>query len=36
MTSTPRSDMRFASSWIVIVSGIVTSRTSFSFCSLSR
>ena len=30
MTSTPRSDMRFASSWIVIVSGIVTSRCSFS------
>src|SRR5436190_2246462 len=31
MTSTPRSDMRLASSWIVIVSGIVTSRTSFFF-----
>ena len=31
MTSTPRSDMRLASSWMVIVSGMVTSRTSFSF-----
>ena len=36
MTSTARSDMRLASSWMVIVSGIVTSRTIFSFCSLSR
>ena len=33
MTSTPRSDMRFASSWIVIVSGTVTSRCSFSLFS---
>ena len=30
MTSTPRSAMRLASSWMVITSGIVTSRTSFS------
>src|SRR5271157_3232382 len=36
MTSTARSAMRLASSWIVIVSGIVTSRTIFSFGSLSR
>ena len=33
ITSTARSDMRLASSWMVIVSGIVTSRDSFSFCS---
>ena len=35
MTSTARSDMRLASSWIVIASGIVTSRMSFSFGSLA-
>ena len=34
MTSTARSAMRLASSWMVIASGIVTSRTSFSFGSL--
>ena len=34
MTSTARSDMRLARSWMVIASGIVTSRTSFSFGSL--
>ena len=33
MTSTPRSDMRLASSWIVMVSGMMTSRMSFSFGS---
>src|SRR5204863_203490 len=32
--STARSAIRLASSWIVIASGIVTSRTSFSFGSL--
>src|SRR4029078_6928987 len=36
MTSTARSAMRLASSWMVIASGIVTSRTSFSFGSLLR
>src|SRR5579883_2551541 len=34
MTSTARSAMRLASSWMVIASGIVTSRTSFSLASL--
>ncbi len=34
MTSTARSDMRLARSWMVIASGIVTSRTNFSFGSL--
>ena len=33
MTSTARSDMRFASSWIVIVSGMMTSRMIFSLGS---
>ena len=33
ITSTARSDMRLASSAMVIVSGIVTSRDNFSFCS---
>ena len=33
MTSTARSVMRLASSWMVIASGMVTSRTSFSFGS---
>ena len=33
MTSTARSDMRLASSWILMASGITTSRTSFSFGS---
>ena len=33
MTSTARSAMRLASSWMVIASGIVTSRTSFSLGS---
>ena len=36
ITSTPRSAMRLASSWMVMVSGIVTSRTSFSLGSVSR
>src|SRR3984957_8374939 len=36
MTSTPRSAMRLASSWIVMVSGMITSRTSFSLGSVSR
>ena len=36
MTSTPRSDMRLASSWIVIVSGTVTSRDDFSFWLLAE
>ena len=36
ITSTARSDMRFASSWIVIVSGTMTSRASFSFGSAAR
>src|SRR3981081_2666889 len=35
ITSTARSAMRLASSWIVIASGIVTSRTSFSFGSFA-
>ena len=35
MTSTARSDMRLASSWMVIASGIITSRMSFSFGSLA-
>src|ERR1700682_1305745 len=34
MTSTARSDMRLASSWILMASGMITSRTSFSFGSL--
>ncbi len=34
MTSTARSDMRLASSWMVMASGITTSRISFSFGSL--
>ncbi len=33
MTSTARSDMRLASSWMVIVSGRMISRWSLSFCS---
>ena len=33
MTSTARSDMRLASSWMVIVSGSTISRAIFSFCS---
>src|SRR6266853_855914 len=33
MTSTARSDMRLASSWILMASGMMTSRTSFSFGS---
>ena len=33
ITSTPRSDMRLASSWMVMVSGRTTSRDNFSFCS---
>lgn len=33
MTSTARSDMRLASSWMVIASGMITSRISFSFGS---
>ena len=33
ITSTARSAMRLASSWMVMVSGMVTSRTSFSFGS---
>src|ERR1700689_4195063 len=33
MTSTARSDMRLASSWILMASGITTSRISFSFGS---
>ena len=32
MTSTPRSDMRLASSWMVMVSGSTTSRDKHSFC----
>ena len=35
ITSTARSDMRLASSWMVMTSGIVTSRTSFSLGSLA-
>src|SRR5882672_8094706 len=35
ITSTARSDMRLASSWMVIASGIVTSRASFSLASLA-
>src|SRR3981189_769578 len=35
ITSTARSAIRLASSWIVIASGIVTSRTSFSFGSFA-
>ena len=35
MTSTPRSDMRLASSWMVIVSGRTTSRDKRSFCSIT-
>src|ERR1700724_2834344 len=35
-TSTERSAMRLASSWMVMVSGSVTSRAIFSFGSLSR
>ena len=34
MTSTARSDMRLASSWMLMASGITTSRISFSFGSL--
>src|SRR5260370_1410747 len=33
MTSTARSDMRLASSWMLMASGMTTSRTSFSFGS---
>ena len=36
MTSTARSAMRLASSWMVIVSGTITSRMSFSFGSSAR
>ena len=36
ITSTARSDMRLASSWMVIVSGMITSRAIFSFCSTWR
>src|SRR3984957_9771711 len=41
MTSTARSDMRLASSWILMASGMTTSRVSFSFgsfdaCPFSR
>ena len=35
MTSTARSDMRLASSWMVIASGMITSRMSFSFGSFA-
>src|SRR6478735_2463663 len=35
MTSTARSDMRLASSWMLMASGITTSRASFSFGSLA-
>ena len=36
ITSTARSDMRLASSWMVMVSGMITSRAIFSFCSTWR
>src|ERR1700675_4209637 len=35
MTSTARSDMRLASSWMLMASGITTSRINFSFGSLA-